>query len=144
MKYNHLLFFLHSTTEITPGKAVILLSDCEFNFKSNWNRLSSILSVPLELKGKMRAIIKEDETYEYVIEIALDWWIKNTSEASWEGLISSVDRCGEKDTAHAMRKKLSEKGNHQTWGKGGECGGWGIFLPKNSGGKMGVANPLIV
>ena len=69
------------------------------------------MNVPLEQKEKMRAIIKEDEAYDYAIEIALDWWIKNTSEASWKELISSVDRCGEKDTADAMRKKLSE-GNY--------------------------------
>ena len=111
MHYNRLLF-LYSITEITPGKAVILLSDCGFNFKSNWNRFSSILNVPVELKEKMRAIIKEDETYDYAIEIALDWWIKNTSEASWKELISSVDMCGEKDTADSMKKKLSEEGNY--------------------------------
>ena len=109
MQYNHLLL-LYSITEITPGKAVILLSDCGFNFKSNWNRLTSILNVPLEQKEKMRAIIKEDEAYEYAMAIALNWWIKNKSEASWKELISSVDKCGEKDTAHAMRKKLSEEG----------------------------------
>ena len=97
-------------TELTPGKAVILLSDCGFNFKSNWNQLTSILNVPVELKGKMRAIIKEYGAYDYAIDIALDWWIKNTSEASWKELISSVDRCGEKDTADAMRKKINEKG----------------------------------
>ena len=74
--------------------------------------LTSFLSVPVELKGKMRAIIKEDEIYDHAIEIALDWWIKNTSEASWKELISSVDRCGEKDTADAMRKKLSEEGDY--------------------------------
>ena len=104
--------FLYSITEITPGKAVILLSDCGFKFKNNWNRLTSILNVPVEQKEKMRAIINEDEAYEYAMEIALDWWIKNTSEASWKELISSVDRCGEKDTAHAIRKKLSEEGNY--------------------------------
>ena len=60
----------------------------------------------------MTAIIKEYQTYDYAIEIALDWWIKNTSEASWKELISSVDRCGEKDTAHAMRQKLIEEGNY--------------------------------
>ena len=107
-----LTIFLYSLTEITPGKAVSLLYECGFNFKSKWSLLTSFLSVPIELKGKMRAIIKEDETYDYAIEIALDWWIKNTSEASWEELISSVDRCGEKDTAHAMRKKLSQEGNN--------------------------------
>ena len=54
----------------------------------------------------MTAIIKDYQTYDYALEIALDWWIKNTSEASWKELISSVDRCGEKDTARAMRKKI--------------------------------------
>ena len=112
MHYNHLLFILYSITVITPGKAVILLSDCGFKFKSNWNRLTSIFNVPLELKEKMRAIIREDEAYDYAMEIALDWWIKNTSEASWKELISSVDRCGEKHTAHAMKQKLGEEGNY--------------------------------
>ena len=98
-------------TEITSAKAVSLLYECGFNFKSKWSLLTTFLSVPLDLKGKMRAIINEDGTYDYAMEIALDWWIKNTSEASWKELISSVDRCGEKDTAHAMRKKLSEEGN---------------------------------
>ena len=88
-----------------------LLYECGFNFKSKWSLLSSFLNVPLELKGKMRAIIKEDEAYDYAIGIALDWWIKNTSEASWKELISSVDRCGEKDTADKMKTKLSEEGN---------------------------------
>ena len=88
-----------------------LLYECGFNFKSKWSLLSSFLSVPLELKGKMRAIIKEDEAYDYAIGIALDWWIKNTSEASWKELISSVDRCREKDTADKMKTKLSEEGN---------------------------------
>ena len=104
--------FLYSITEITLDKAVILLSDCGFNCKSNWNRLTNILNVPLEQKEKMRAIIKEDEAYEYALQIALNWWIKNTSEASWKELISSVDRCGEKDTAQTMRNKLNEEGNY--------------------------------
>ena len=86
---------------------------CGFNFKSKWSLLATLLNIPLEQKGKMRAIIKEDETYEYAIEIALNWWIKNTSQASWKELISSVDECGEKDTADAMKNKLSEEGNYK-------------------------------
>ena len=104
--------FIYSITEITPGKAVALLYKCGFNFKSKWSLLTSFLSVPVEQKGKMRAIIKEDETYEYAMEIALDWWSKNTSEASWKELISSVDRCGEKRTAAVIRKTLSEEGSY--------------------------------
>ena len=111
MKYNQTIF-LYTLTEITPGKAVSLLYECGFNFKSKWSLLTSFLSVPVELKGKMTAIIKEYQTYDYAIEIALDWWIKNTSEASWKELISSVDRCGEKDAADTMKKKLSEEGNY--------------------------------
>ena len=103
---------MFNLTELIPGKAVILLSDCGFHFKSNWNRLSSIFNVPLEQKERMRAIIREDEAYEYAMEIALNWWIKNTSESSWKELISSVDMCGEKDTADATRKRLSQEGNN--------------------------------
>ena len=97
-------------TGFTPGKAVSLLYECGFNFKSKLSLLTSFLGVPLEVKETMRAIIKEDETYDYATERALDWWINNTSEASWKELISLVGRCGEKDTAYAMRKKLNEEG----------------------------------
>ena len=57
---------------------------------------------------KMIAIIEEDEAYEYALEIALEWWIKNTSEASWKELVPMIYRCGEIDTADEMRKKLGK------------------------------------
>ena len=95
-------------TDFTPSKAVAVLRECGFNFKSKWSSLTSILNVPLEKREKMRTIIEEDEAYEYALEIALDWWIKNTSEASWKELISAVYRSGENDTVDAMRKKLGE------------------------------------
>ena len=85
-----------------------MLHECGFNFKSKWSLLANILNVPLEKKEKMRAVIQEDEAYQYAVEIALDWWIKNTSKASWQELVSSVYRCGEKDAADAMRKRLGK------------------------------------
>ena len=94
--------------DITPSKAVAVLCECGFNFKSKWSSLTNILNVPLEKMEKMRAIIEEDEAYEHVLEIALEWWIKSTSEASWKELISMVYRCGENDTVDAMRNKLGE------------------------------------
>ena len=54
----------------------------------------------------MRAVIQEDEAYQYAVEIALDWWIKNTSKASWEELVSLVYRCDENDAADAMKRRL--------------------------------------
>ena len=91
--------------DITPSKAVALLHECGFNFKSKWNLLTNILNVPLEQREKIRAVI-EDEAYDYAIEIALDWWIKSTLEASWQELVSLVYRCGEIDAADAMKKRL--------------------------------------
>ena len=85
-----------------------MLRECGFDFNSKWNLLTSILNVPLEKREKMRAIIEEDEAYEYALEIALEWWIKNTSEASWETLVPMIYRCGENDTADEMRKKLGK------------------------------------
>ena len=83
-----------------------MLRECGFNIKSKWSLLTSILNVPQEKTEKIRAIIEEDEAYEHALEIALDWWIKNTSEASWETLVPMIYRCGEIDTADEMRKKL--------------------------------------
>ena len=94
--------------DITPSNAVALLRECGFNFKSKWSLLISILNVPLEKMEKIRAIIEEDEVYEYALEIALEWWINNTSEASWKELVSMVYRCGETDTADDMMKRLSK------------------------------------
>ena len=95
-------------TDFTPKNAVAVLRECGFNFKSKWSSLTDILNVPLEKREKMRAIIEEEEAYEYALEIALDWWIKNTPEASWKELISVVYRCGENDTGDLTRKKLGE------------------------------------
>ena len=92
--------------DITPSKAVALLHECGFNFKSKWSLLANILNVPLEQNEKMRAVIQEDEAYQYAVEIALDWWIKNTLESSWQELVSLVYRCGENDAANAMKKRL--------------------------------------
>ena len=83
-----------------------MLRECGFNFKIKWSLLTSILNVPQEKTEKMRAIIEEDEAYEHALEIALEWWIKNTSEASWETLVPMIYRCGENDTADEMTKKL--------------------------------------
>ena len=70
--------------------------------------LTSILNVPQEKMEKMIAIIEKDEGYEHALEIALEWWIKNMSEASWKELVPMIYRCGENDTADEMRKKLSK------------------------------------
>ena len=82
-----------------------MLHECGFNFKSKWSLLTNILNVPLEQREKIGAVI-EDEAYQYAVEIALDWWIKNTLESSWQELVSLVYSCGEKDAADAMKKRL--------------------------------------
>ena len=102
VNFKYFLFVI----DFTPSKAVALLHECGFNFKSKWSLLANILNVPLEQKEKMRAVIQEDEVYQYAVEIALDWWIKNTSKASWQELVSLVYRCGENDAADAMKKRL--------------------------------------
>ena len=85
-----------------------MLRECGFNFKSKWSLLTSIWNVPQEKMEKMRAIIEEDEAYEHALETALEWWIKNMSEASWQKLVPVVYRCGEIDTADQMMKRLSK------------------------------------
>ena len=100
--------FLINIIDITPSNAVAVLRECRFDFKSKWSLLTSILNVPQEKTEKMRAIIEEDEAYEYALEIALEWWINNTSEASWKELVPMIYMCGEIDTADEMRKKLGK------------------------------------
>ena len=50
-----------------------------------------------------------DQDYHFALEEGLQWWITNSTEPSWEELISAVKDCGDKDIAIEMRSLLDIK-----------------------------------
>ena len=50
-----------------------------------------------------------DQDYHFALEEGLQWWITNSTEPSWEELISAVEDCGDKDVAAIMRRQLDIK-----------------------------------
>ena len=77
----------------------------------------------------MKAIIEDDEEYEYALEIAMEWWIGNKPEASWTELISAVYRCGENNAAGEMRKTF---GMFCIFGVKSKCSTFGFFVVWNT------------
>ena len=92
--------------------------------------LTTILNIPLEKREKMKAIIEDDEEYEYALEIAMEWWIRNKPEASWTELISAVYRCGENNAAGEMRKTFGKYVLY-LWCKS-KCSTFGFFVVWNA------------
>ena len=78
----------------------------------------------------MKAIIEDDEEYEYALEIAMEWWIRNKPEASWTELISAVYRCEENNAAGEMRKTFGKYVLY-LWCKS-KCSTFGFFVVWNT------------
>ena len=48
-----------------------------------------------------------DQDYQFALEEALQWWITNSTDPSWENLISAVENCGDKDVATKLKQQLN-------------------------------------
>ena len=73
------------------------MKDCGFNC-NKWYELGVFLEAPLT-ERKQESIDTLEEMLEY--------WITNgQQQPSWDGLISAVENCGEKETANKMRELL--------------------------------------
>ena len=48
-----------------------------------------------------------DQDYHFALEEGLQWWITNSTDPSWENLISAVEDCGDKDIATKLKQLLN-------------------------------------
>ena len=48
----------------------------------------------------------KDHDYHFALEEGLQWWITNSTDPSWENLISAVEDCGHKDIATKLKQHL--------------------------------------
>ena len=51
-----------------------------------------------------------DQDYHFALKEGLQCWITNSTDPSWEELISAVEDCGDKDIAVIMREEVMCKG----------------------------------
>ena len=94
---------------MTSTNALRLLVKSGFCVKDKWTELTSLLGVSLDERRRLKTMASSDQDYHFALEEGLQWWITNSTDPSWEELISSVESCGYKDIAVIMRRQLGIK-----------------------------------
>ena len=94
---------------MTSSNALRLLVKSGFVVKDKWIELTSLLGVSLEERKRLKTTASSDQDYHFALEEGLQWWITNSTEPSWEELISAVEDCGNKGIAVIMRRQLDIK-----------------------------------
>ena len=96
-------------TELTSNNALGLLIKSRFVCKDKWNKLTSLLGVPLDLREKLKKMAESYQDYYFALEKGLQWWITNGTAPCWEELISAVESYGDVDIAITLRRQLDIK-----------------------------------
>ena len=92
---------------MTSSNALRLLVKSGFVVKEKWTELISLLGVSLDERRRLKTMANTDHDYHFALEEGLQWWINNCSTASWEELISAVEKCENcSNIANIMRKEI--------------------------------------
>ena len=94
---------------MTSSNALKLLDKSGFAVENKWTKLTRLLDVSLEERRRLKTMANSDQDYHFALEEGLQWWITNSTDPSWEELISAVEDCGDKDIAAIMRRQLDIK-----------------------------------
>ena len=95
---------------MTSSNALRLLVKSGFVVKDKWTELTILLGVSLEERRRLKTMASSDQDYHFALEEGLQWWITNSTDPSWEELISAVENCGDKDIAVIMREEVKSEG----------------------------------
>ena len=99
---------------MTSSNVLRLLVKSGFVVKDKWTQFTSLLGVSLEERRRLKTMASIDQDYHFALEEGLQWWITNSTDPSWEELISAVEDCGDKNVAVKMRRQLDIKEGIQT------------------------------
>ena len=94
---------------MTSSNALRLLDKSGFVVKDKWTKLTRLLDVSLEERRRLKTMASSDQDYDFALEEGLQWWITNSTDPSWDELISAVEKCGDKNIASIMRRQLHIK-----------------------------------
>ena len=95
---------------MTSTNALRLLVKSDFAVQDKWTKLTILLCVSLEERRRLKTMASSDQDYHSALEEGLQWWIANSTDPSWEELISAVENCGDKDIAAKMREEIMSEG----------------------------------
>ena len=95
---------------MTSSNALKLLDKSGFVVEDKWTKLTRLLDVSLEERRRLKTMASSDQDYHFALEEGLQWWITNSTNPSWEELISAVENCGDKDVAAIMREEFKSEG----------------------------------
>ena len=99
--------FLSVSLELTANKALNILQQSGFNIPEKWNRLAGIIGISISERKRLREEAQTTQDYHFALEQALDSWISNSPQSSWEGLLSAVEQCEtDGNTVSKLRKLL--------------------------------------
>ena len=106
---NKIIYCNSNDLEVTVLNALKLLEESGFDSSKYWYRLGAHLGVPLEERKRLKKGASDTSDYFEILEEMLDWWITDSLQPTWKALISSVEGCGDSNSANTMKQLL--KGN---------------------------------
>ena len=88
-----------------------ILQQSGFNIPEKWNRLAGIIGISISERKRLREEAQTTQDYHFALEQALDSWISNTPQSSWEGLLSAVEQCETDGNIESKLRKLLDLDN---------------------------------
>ena len=101
------------TLELTANKALNILQQSGFNIPEKWNRLAGIIGISISERKRLREEAQKTQDYHFALEQALNFWISNTPQSSWEELLSAVQQCEANEDAVTTLRKLLDVDDQQ-------------------------------
>ena len=102
---------LFTSTELTSTNALRLLVKNGFIVEDKWTKLTSLLGVSLKERKRLETMASSNQDYHFALEQSLQWWITNSTDPSWEKLVSAVESCGDMNVqvANMMKRQVDTK-----------------------------------
>ena len=104
---------LSITLELTANEALNILQQSGFNIPEKWNRLAGIIGISIVERKRLREEAQTTQDYHFALEQALDSWISNTPQLSWERLLSAVEKCETDENVVSTLRKLLDVDDQQ-------------------------------
>ena len=90
-----------------------ILQQSGFDIPKKWNRLAGIIGISISERQRLREEAQTTQDYHFALEQALDSWISDTPQSSWEGLLSAFEKCETDGNVVSKLRKLLDPDNQQ-------------------------------
>ena len=104
---------LSITLELTANEALNILQQSGFNIPEKWNRLAGNIGISIVERKRLTEEAQTTKDYHFALEQALDSWISNTPQSSWERLLTAVEKCETDGNVVSTLRKLLDVDDQQ-------------------------------